>query len=526
MMRQGSKSKGRAIMTTSESEGPLQPTGRDRGRWVLTATIIASSMAFIDMSVVNVALPAVQRAIGASFAEAQWVVEAYTLPLSALTLVGGALGDLYGRRRVFALGILLFALASAACGLATNPGLLVAGRILQGVGGALMVPGSLALLAASFPPERRGKAVGLWSASTGVMVALAPALGGWLVDALSWRWVFLINLPLAAFALGIVALRVPESRSQSRHSLDIPGAVLATLGLGGLTFGLIQAGRESFLAISSGGPILLGLAALGLFVFVQTRSDQPMIPLPLFRLPLFAGIQAFTFLLWAALQGALFFVPFRLMQVQGFDPLQAGSALLPFVIIVSVLSRWAGGIVDRHGPRRPLIAGALAAGLGFALLTLPDASSGYGLGFLPGLLMLGVGFGFCAAPVTVVALNAAGPEHIGVASAINNMVARVGGLIAIAGFGLVLAARFDASLDRALPDLALPASAVAALQPERAKLAGALLPAGLSQSQRVALQSSIDEAFVDGFRRVMGLAAGLALASAAIAAGTLARKGS
>lgn len=496
----------------------------DRGVWVLAATIIASSMAFIDMSVVNVALPVLQRSIGASFAEAQWVVEAYVLLLSALTLLGGTMGDIYGRRLIFGIGILIFALASAACGLATTPAILILARVAQGIGGALMVPGSLALIAALIPQDRRGKAIGLWSACTGVMVAAAPALGGWLVHALSWRWVFLINLPLAVLALAILAARVPESRAGGGRGLDLPGATLATLGLGGLTFGLIEAGRHSFVSPPAGIPILLGLVALGLFIFVEARSDEPMIPLSLFRLPVFAGVQAYTFLLWAALQGALFFVPFRLMQVQGFGPLQAGTALLPFVIVVSVLSRWTGILVDRHGARLYLVAGALLTGAGFLLLMLPDATTGYLLGFLPGLLVMGTGMGFCAAPVTVVALNAAGPEHVGVSSAVNNMVARVGGLLAIAAFGLALAARFNHHLDQSLDQLALPPAAVAALEPERPKLAAAELPPGLPEAQQTELAGAIDAAFVEGYRWVMGLAGFLAFLSAAIAVFTLGRR--
>lgn len=510
-----------AVVAVEESRAESAVGTATGGAWVLAATVAASSMAFIDMSVVNVALPVLQRAIGASFAEAQWVIEAYTLLLSALTLLGGTMGDIHGRRRVFALGILVFALASLGCGLAGSPAALIMARALQGIGGALMVPGSLALLAASFPPERRGRAVGIWSASTGVMVALAPALGGWLVAAFSWRWVFLINLPLAALALAIALLRIPESRAGGGRRLDLPGAGLATLGLGGLTFGLIEAGHRSVTEPGAGGPILFGLLALAGFLAVEARSEQPMIPPALFRRRVFAGIQAFTFLLWAALQGGLFFIPFRLMQVQGFGPLEAGSALLPFVLIVSTLSRWAGGLVDRHGPRMPLVAGALIAGAGFLLLMVPDSASSYGAGFLPGLVVMGIGMGLCAAPVTVVALDAAGGEHVGIASAVNNMVARVGGLIAIAAFGLLLAARFEASLDRSLHRLDLPPAAVTALAPERAKLAAALLPPGLTAGQRAALRSTIDAAFVEGFRGVMGLAAALAFASAGIALLTL-----
>ena len=489
----------------------------DRGVWVLAATIIASSMAFIDMSVVNVALPVLQRSIGASFAEAQWVVEAYVLLLSALTLLGGTMGDIYGRRLIFGIGILIFALASAACGLATTPAILILARVAQGIGGALMVPGSLALIAALIPQDRRGKAIGLWSACTGVMVAAAPALGGWLVHALSWRWVFLINLPLAVLALAILAARVPESRAGGGRGLDLPGATLATLGLGGLTLGLIEAGRHSFLSPPAGIPILLGLLALGLFLFVEARSDEPMIPLSLFRLPVFAGVQAYTFLLWAALQGALFFVPFRLMQVQGFGPLQAGGALLPCVVVISILSRWAGGLADRWGAQRPLVAGSIVAGLGYLLLALPSATTPYWLGVLPALMVVGLGMGTCVAPVTVVAMSCAGADHVGMASAINNMVARTGGLLAIALFGLVLAERFNISLDRAVTALAIPADVVHALASERAKLAGAELPAGLPSDQRETLEAAIFAAFVQGYRWVMVMAATLAFVSTFVA---------
>ncbi len=398
---------------------------------MLAATIIASSMAFIDMSIVNVALPVLQHGLDASFAEAQWVVEAYTLFLSALILTGGAIGDLYGRRRMFSLGILIFALASAGCGLAPNAAVLIAARAAQGLGAALMTPGSLAILSASFPAERQGQAVGLWSASTGIGVAIAPAVGGWLIHVLSWRWVFLINLPPALIALGITYWKVPESSALQRRSLDLLGMALATMGLGSLTYGLIAIGQTSWHDPLAVGSLLFGFGLLALFVVVEGSSKTPMISLNVFRLQGFAGVQAFTFLLWAALSGALFFVPFRLMQVQGFDPLQAGFALLPFVIVVSLLSRWAGRLSDRLGPRLPLMVGASLAGCGFLLLTLPDANSSYLSGFLPGLGAIGLGMGTCIAPVTVAALNAAGPSHVGIASAINNMAARTGGLIAI-----------------------------------------------------------------------------------------------
>jgi EmrB/QacA subfamily drug resistance transporter len=494
-----------------------------REPWILAATIIASSMAFIDMTVVNVALPVLQRGLGATFAEAQWVVEAYTLFLSALVLAGGTLGDLYGRRRCFSLGIVIFALASGACGLAPDPIALIVARAVQGMGSALLMPGSLAILAAGFPAERRGRAIGLWSAASGVCVAIAPAFGGWLIDTFSWRWVFLINLPLAAVALAITWTKLAESRGREGGRLDFPGTALATLGLGGLTFGLIEAGRAGFADVLADGSIGFGILALAAFFIVERRSRHPMIPLGLLRRPVFAGIQIFTFLLWAALSGSLFFVPFRLMQVQGFGPLQAGGALLPCVVVISVLSRWAGGLADRLGPRRPLIAGALIAGLGYLLLAVPGPSTPYWLGVLPALLVVGIGMGICVAPVTVTAMSAAGNEHVGAASAINNMVARTGGLLAIALFGLILAQRFGIAFDRSVAALALPDEAVIALASERAKLAGAILPPGLSAEQRSLLGDAILAAFVEGYRWVMVLAGALAFASAGVATLSLGR---
>jgi len=496
---------------------------RSQEKWVLAATIIASGMAFIDMTIVNVALPVLQHGLNATFAQAQWVVEAYTLFLSALILAGGSIGDLYGRRRVFGIGILIFALASATCGLAPDPATLIVSRAVQGLGAALMMPGSLAILSASFPPERQGQAIGLWSAATGIGVAIAPALGGWLIETFSWRWVFLINLPLAAISLLIVYGKVPESRSAKRRPLDWIGILLATIGLGSLTYGLIAAGQTSFTNPLTAGALITGVIALLLFVLAEARIAAPMISLSLFRLPRFAGVQAFTFLLWAALSGALFFVPFRLMQVQGFEPLQAGMALLPFVIIVSILSRWAGGLSDRLGPRLPLVVGACCAGTGFLLLTLPDTSASYLWGFMPALMMIGCGMGVCITPVTVVALNAAGTDHVGIASAINNMAARTGGLIAVAAFGLILAYGFDAALTHGLAQIDLPAASRQALDLERGKLAAAQIPAGLSPDQQVAVTAAIKNAFVSGYRWAMIAAASLAFASAWIAAVSLGR---
>src|SRR5262245_42002645 len=293
------------------------PITRAREKWILAATIIASTMAFSDMTIVNVALPVLQHSLGASFAEVQWVVEAYTLVLSALILVGGAIGDLYGRRRIFSIGIVVFALASLGCGLAPDAETLILARGVQGFGAALMMPGSLAIVSASFPRARQGEAIGLWSVSTGIAMAVAPAFGGWLIDVLSWHWAVLINLPLAALALAITLTQVPASRTDHPRRLALVGMALASLRLGPLTYGLIAAGEHGFADPWTAGPLIGGALTLVLFVLAERHARDPMVPLRMFKLPSFGGIQAYTFLLWAALHGTTFFVPFRLMQVQG-----------------------------------------------------------------------------------------------------------------------------------------------------------------------------------------------------------------
>jgi EmrB/QacA subfamily drug resistance transporter len=469
------------------------------------------------MTIVNVALPVLQRDLGASFAQVQWVVEAYTLVLSALILAGGAGGDLFGRRRMFSIGMVIFAFASAACGLAPTAGLLVAARAVQGLGAALMMPGSLAIVSASFPRARQGEAIGIWSATTGISMTVAPAFGGWLIDAFSWHAAFLINLPLAAIAFAITRWKVPESRSDQPRRLDLGGMLLATIGLGALTYGLIAAGERSFTAPLAIGPILLGAASLVLFVLQEKRTRDPMVPLAFFKIPRFAVIQSFTFVLWAALQGTTFFVPFRLMQVQGFRPTEAGVALLPLVVTASILSRYFGRLTDRISPRVLLVTGAFLTSAGFFLLTLPDSTTPYAVGFLPPLLLIGLGMGVCQVPVTVVALNAAGPANVGTSSAINNMVARAGGLIAIAVFGLILAHGYNAVLLPRLAAAGIPEAAQQAIELQRAKLAATVVPGDLAAVQQSAAAVIIKQAFVTGYRWAMAAAGTMALASALMA---------
>lgn len=484
------------------------------GRWVLAATILGSSMAFIDGTVVNVALPVLERDLHADVSDAQWVVEAYILFLGALTLAGGSLGDRFGRRRIFGIGVVLFTLASMWCGLAPNITQLIVARAVQGIGGALFVPGSLALISATFPPETRGRAIGTWSGFTTITTVLGPVLGGWLVQYASWRWVFFINVPLAVAVL-ILSTKVPESRgSDARSRLDWPGVLLATSGLGGIVYGLVEAGR-----LGLGNPIVLGAVGAGLvalvaFVFVEAHSASPMMPLNLFRSSTFSGANILTFLLYGALGGTLFFVPFNLIQVQGFSPTAAGAALLPFSILLGTLSHWSGGLISRYGSKLPLVIGPAIAGLGFALFALPGAHAGYWAGFFPAVTVLGLGMAITVAPLTTTVMGAVGTDRAGVASGVNNAVSRVAGLVAIAVLGILMLSTFNSSLDSSLAKIELPQAARQSIDSQRTKLAATEIPAGLSSSQHDALQGAIDESFVAGFRLVMLVGAGLALASA------------
>lgn len=408
--------------------------GTPAGRWLLAATVLGSGMAFLDGTVVNVALPAIGRDLGAGLSGLQWTLDAYLLTLGALLLLGGALGDRYGRRRVFEIGLVAFSAASALCGLAPTKELLVAARAVQGVGGALLVPGSLALLSASFHPDDRGPAVGAWSGLAGAFSALGPFLGGWLVDAVSWRWVFLINLPVAVLTVWIVRAHVPESRDPAAVGagrLDLPGAATATLGLAGVVFALIEGSAHGASAPVVGAG-LVGAAALVAFPLLERDRAHPLVPLGLFRSPQFSGANATTLAVYGAFAGALFLFVVHLQEGLGYSALEAGSAMLPVTLLLLLLSASAGRLSQRIGPRLPMTAGPLVAGAGLLLLSDVGPGTSYPTGILPGVIVFGVGLAMTVAPLTAAVMAAVEERHLGVGSGINNAVARVAGLLSVA----------------------------------------------------------------------------------------------
>lgn len=498
--------------------GEFRETAFDEstGRWILAATILGSSITFIDGTVVSVALPVLQTEFHASVTEAQWIVESYALMLAALLLVGGSLGDHYGRKKIFSIGVFLFAAASVWCGLSPNVEQLIFARAVQGVGAALLVPGSLAIISATFPKEKRGAAIGTWSGFTAIAGGFGPVLGGWLIANASWRWIFFINVPLAALVLFIVWRSVPESRDeQAASGLDYAGALLATIGLGGVVFALIESGTGGFgdrLVIAS---FVVGLIALFLFLIVEWRGNAPMMPLELFRSKTFAGANLLTLLLYSALGGVLFFLPFNLIQVQNYSTTAAGSALLPFVLTMFFLSRWSGSLVEKFGSKLPLVVGPVIAAIGFWLFSLPQANAeSYWTSFFPAIIVMSFGMTTSVAPLTATVMGAVATHQAGIASGINNAVSRTASLLAVAMLGIFMSTAFNSNLDEKLNAINLQPEIRAELDAGRNNLAALKIPEKADAQTKQSIKQAVNESFVSGFRLIAYIAAALAVFSA------------
>jgi len=494
----------------------------ETGRWVLISCILASSMAFINQSALNFALPAIQEDLNASGADILWVINAYLIFLSALILVGGSLGDHLGRKRIFMVGIVIFMVASIACGVAPNIEIMLVFRAVQGVGGALMVPGSLSIISALFGSEGRSRAIGTWSAFTTITTALGPVIGGGLLAAGFWRGIFFINIPLAIISLWALQTKVPESYDEDApEQLDYLGALLATLGLGAVAYGFIQAPANGWTDPTIIGAFIIGIGSLVGFYFNERYSSHPMMQLSLFKSRTFTGANVMTLFLYAALAGALFFFPLNLIQVQDYPELAAVFALLPFTILLAGMSRWAGGLVDRIGPRIPLTGGPVIVGIGFIVLSIPgitDGASSYWWTFFPGIMIIGTGMGIVVAPLTATVMGSVSAHQSGVASGINNTVARAANVFTLAIVGAIALIAFEASFEDKLAayNFDLTDEEQAFLEEQTAEWGAAKPPETVDEDTAAKIRLAVQESFVETFRIANYIAAALAFISAGL----------
>jgi EmrB/QacA subfamily drug resistance transporter len=490
-------------LSSGETQPPIESQAQTHVVWT---AILASSMVFADGAIVTVAIPQMRESLHASLSEMQWITNAYALTLSAFLLLGGAAGDAYGLRRIFMIGIACFGLASLWCGLSGSAGMLIAARTFQGIGGALLVPGSLALISAHFPPEARGRAIGTWAAASAIAAALGPILGGWLIDVGPWQTIFWINIPVAALALWLCWRTVPESPVAEEATMDWLGAALAVIALGLLAYGLTALGERESNRATAALLTLAGLMALGIFVIYEKRSPAPMMPLDLFGVPAFANVNALTLLLYFALSGALFFLPSALIEAHGYSAAKAGSVFLPFTIVMAVLSRLGGAMADRFGVRLLLTVGPVVTGLSFALLIPAVFHGSYGLAVAPVMALMGLGMGITVAPLSTTVMNAAASNRVGVASGINNAISRVAGLVAVAGLGAVATFGFRQAAAWAGPEMADRfAQATFGARPS---------PSALSTAMPEAWQGLYATATIGGFGLVALICSAAAVASA------------
>lgn len=481
--------------------------------WVLAAAIMGSSLSFIEGSVVNLALPSIQADFAATSTQLQWVVNAYLLVLGSFMLTGGSLGDRHGMRRIFLLGTGIFGIASLACAFAPSLLTMVGLRVVQGVGGALLVPASLALISAHFDEHERGRAIGTWAGASALTTALGPVLGGWLVDQWSWPAVFLMVAPLAAVTCAIAWWRVPEGSPRRAERLDYPGGLLLAASLGVLIFALVNPGSPVARLVLLVIAVLLGLA----FVWREGRTAAPMLPPVLFRSRSFSGANLMTLLLYCALSGALYFLPFNLIQVQGYSAAQAGAAFLPFTVIMGFGSSLAGGLIGRFNPRVILTAGPAVTALGFFALAIPGTDADFLSGFLPGIVIIGIGMTLSVTPLTTVVMSSVGERQTGTASGVNNTAARLAGVIAVAVLTAVAVQSFTHELEPGLTREGVPSAVAGELLADASALAELKPPPGASPDLAAAVELAVGKAYVATFRLVVSICGILAIASGLVA---------
>lgn len=491
------------------------------GKWVMVAAILASAMAFIDGTALNVVLPSLQQSLKATGADLFWILNAYLLMLAALILIGGSLGDKLGRKKIFMTGIFIFVGGSAACGLAPDVGFLIAFRMLQGIGGALMIPGSLSLISSSINEQERGKAIGTWSAVTTMVTIGGPIIGGALADAGLWRFIFFINIPIGLIAIVVLWRWVQETRDEDADSaIDIPGVVTIVLGLAALTFGFLRMPALGWQHWQVYGTLIAGILLLAAFVYIEQTSKYPMMPLGLFRNVTFSGVNLLTFFLYAGLGAGMLFMSLNLVQVQGYSQLQSGLTFLPFTILMIVLARYAGSLADKVGPRLFLIFGPAVAGVGLLALSFVQQTNGpadYWFTFFPGILLFGLGMSFTVAPLTATVMGAVSSQFSGTASGINNAMTRISNVFANAIFGALAVLFFSAALQSKTQQLSLNPTERQAMMAQAANLGNARVPTGVNTQNINAVEKAYHESFIAAYARIMQLSAGLAFLGAAMA---------
>lgn len=482
------------------------------GKWIMASAILASAMAFIDGTALNVVLPALQQSLGASGASLFWILNAYLLVLAALILIGGSLGDRLGRKKIFMIGIAIFIAGSAACGLAPSVTFLILFRMVQGVGGALMIPGSLSLISSSINPKERGKAIGTWSAVTTVVTMGGPILGGALADAGLWRYIFFINIPIGVAALIFLALKVKESRDEdNKQPLDFAGAITIALGLAALTFGFLRIPAAGF-TWQVDAALALGVVLLAAFILIEKNSKHPMMPLQLFKNLTFSGANLLTFFLYAGLGAGMLFLSLNMVQVQGYTQLQSGLTFLPFTLMMITLARFAGALADKHGPRLLLIAGPATAGAGLLILSFVKQTNGpadYLTSFLPGVLVFGLGMSFTVAPLTASVMGSVDDHHSGTASGVNNAITRIANVFANAIFGALAVLFFSAALEKEIKNIPLKTQERQEVVTAAKNLGNAKVPATVAAADKKRIEQAYHEGFISAYAKIMRISAGL-----------------